>query len=111
MTNHFISLPLYEDADYNYAVNLQGESYILDFKYSERAGLYYLSLYTPENIPLVVGEALVPSFPLLENYTLNTLTGFFWLEEKADIFSEPYKLYPDKISEYYNLFYLYSDGV
>ena len=108
MVDHYISLPLYADPDYNYAVNLQGESYILDFKYNERCGLYFISLYTADNIPLVVGDALVPTFPIMKDYALNTLTGFFWMEEKANIISEPYKLYPDKINEYYNLFYIYS---
>lgn len=107
MADAYITLPLYPDADYNYAVNLQGNSYILDFKYNERAQLYYLSLYTADNVPLVTGEALVPVYPLMKDYALNTLTGFFWMEEKANIISEPYKVYPDKIDEYYNLFYVY----
>lgn len=108
MTDYYISLPLYSDPDYNYAVNLQGNSYILDFKYNERAGLYFISLYTAENVPLVLGDALVPTFPIMKDYALNTLTGFFWMEEKASIISEPYKAYPDKIDQYYNLFYIYS---
>lgn len=109
MTDFYIPLPLSADADYNYAVNLQGESYVLDFKYNERAGLYFLSLSTAENVPLVLGEALVPTYPIMKDYALNTLTGFFWMEEKASIISEPYKLYPDKIDQYYNLFYVWSD--
>lgn len=108
MTDFYIPLPLYPDADYNYAVNLQGESYILDFKYNERAGLYFLSLYTAENTPLALGVGLVPTYPIMKDYALNTLTGFFWMEEKANIISEPYKVFPDSIDQYYNLFYLYS---
>lgn len=109
MADNYIRLPLYSDADYNYAVNLQGNSYILDFKYNERAGLYFISLYTAENVPLVLGDALVPTYPIMKDYALNTLTGFFWLEEKANIISEPYKLYPDKIDEYYNFYYIFSE--
>ena len=108
MTDYYVPLPLYPDPDYNYAVNLPGESYILDFKYNERAGLYFMSLYTAENVPLVLGAALVPTFPIMKDYALNTLTGFFWMEEKASIISEPYKAYPDKIDQYYNLFFIYS---
>ena len=110
MVDRYIPLPLYEDADYNYSVNLQGESYILDFKYNERAKLYFMSLYTADNIPLVLGEALVPTFPIMKDYALNTLTGFFWMEEKANIVSEPYKLYPDKINQYYNLYFIYTEA-
>ena len=105
MADNYIRLPLYEDPDYNYAVNLQGTSYRLDFKYNERVGLYYLSLYTAENVPVVVGVGLVPSYTIMQDYALNTLTGYFWLEEKGSIISEPYKTYPDKIAQYYDLFY------
>lgn len=108
MTDHFVSLSLYPDADYNYAVNLQGQSYILDFKYNERCQLYFLSIYTAENIPVVLGVGLVPTYPITKDYALFPLTGFFWMEEKADIITEPYKTYPDKIDEYYNFYYIYS---
>lgn len=108
MADHYIALPLYPDPDYNYAVNLQGNSYVLDFKYNSRAGLYFLSLYTAENVPLVQSVALVPTYPIMKDLALNTLTGFFWLEEKADIISEPYKVYPENIDEYYNFFFVYS---
>ena len=109
MTDHFVTLSLYPDVDYNYAVNLQGQSYILDFKYNERSELYFLSLYTAENVPVVLGVGLVPNYPITKDYTLFPLTGFFWMEEKADIITEPYKTYPDKIDEYYNFYYIWSE--
>lgn len=109
MADYFIALPLYSDDDYNYAVNLQGNSYVLDFKYNSRAGLYFLSLLTAENIPLVQGVALVPTFPIMKDLALNTLTGYFWMEEKANIISEPYKVYPENINEYYNFYYIWSE--
>lgn len=108
MADNYIRLPLYSDADYNYAVNLQGQSYILDFKYNERCQLYFLSIYTAENVPIVLGVGLVPTYPITKDYALFPLTGFFWMEEKAAIISEPYKVYPDKVNEYYNFFYCYS---
>lgn len=108
MSDHYLALPLYSDADYNYAVNLQGQSYTLDFKYNERAGIYFLSLLTSENTPIVSGVGLVPTYQILSDYAISPLTGFLWMEEKANIISEPYKTYPDKISEYYNLFYIWS---
>ena len=107
MVDNYVKLPLYEDSDYNYAVNLQGQSYILDFKYNERAQLYFLSVYTAENVPIILGVALVPTYPITKDHALFPLTGFFWMEERAAILSEPYKVYPDKISEYYNFYYRY----
>lgn len=109
MADHYVKLALYSESDYNYSVNLQGQSYILDFKYNERVGLYYLSLLDVESVPLASGQALVPTYPLMKDYSLFPLTGFFWMEEKADIISEPYKIYPDKIAEYYNFYFIYSD--
>ena len=108
MANHFLALPLYSDADYSYAVNLQGQSYILDFKYNERVKLYFLSIYTAENVPIVLGVGLVPTYPITFDYAFYPLTGYFWLEEKADILSEPYKVYPENIDQYYNFYYRYS---
>lgn len=107
MTTEFISLALFPDADYTYAVALQGVSYNLEFIYNERIQLYSLSLYDQNNNPIVLGEALVPNYPIFKDYALFPLTGFFWMEEKADIISEPYKVFPDSIDQYYNLFYIY----
>lgn len=109
MTDYYVSLPLFDEPDYNYAVNLQGQSYILDFKYNERSQLYFLSVYTAENVPIILGVALVPTYPITKDNALFPLTGFFWMEEKAAILSEPYKVYPDKVNEYYNFFYTWSE--
>lgn len=109
MTDYYVSLPLFDEPDYNYAVNLQGQSYILDFKYNERSQLYFLSVYTAENVPIILGVALVPTYPISKDNALFPLTGFFWMEEKAAILSEPYKVYPDKVNEYYNFFYTWSE--
>lgn len=109
MTDYYVSLPLFDEPDYNYAVNLQGQSYILDFKYNERSQLYFLSVYTAENVPIILGVALVPTHPISKDNALFPLTGFFWMEEKAAILSEPYKVYPDKVNEYYNFFYTWSE--
>lgn len=109
MATKYISLPLYSDPDYTYAVALQGVSYNLEFIYNERTQLYSLSLYDQDNDPIVLGEALVPNYPIFKDYAIFPLTGFFWMEEKADIISEPYKAYPDSIDQYYNLFYIYDE--
>lgn len=109
MTDYYVSLPLYDDAVYSYAVSLEGNSYILEFTYNERCQLYFLSLFTADKEPILLGHALTPNYPMLKDYALIDLSGFFWMEEKADIISEPYKVYPDKIDQYYNLFYLWSE--
>lgn len=107
MANRYISLPLYEEPYFTYSFAAQGQSFVLEFVYNERAQLYYLNLLDDENNPIVQGQVLVPRYPLMEDYAIDPLTGYFQLEEKSDIVSEPYKTYPDKISQYYNFYYVY----
>lgn len=110
MAEKYVSLPLFSDADYEYSIALQGDSYILRFIYNERMQLYTISLYDADNNPIIIGEALVPSYPIFLEYAIYPLTGYFYMEEKANILSEPYKVYPDQIDQYYWLYYIYDDG-
>lgn len=109
MADHFLALPLFSDAYYTYTVAFQGNSYILEFVYNERSSLYFINLYDADNNPMVLGEALVPNYPILADYALFPMTGFIWMEEKADITGGPYKTYPDSIDQYYNLYYLWTE--
>lgn len=108
MVDHYVSMPLFTDAYYTYSIPFQGSSYILEFIYNERSQLYFINLLDADNNPIVMGEALVPNYPVFLDYAIFPLTGFIWMEEKADIISEPYKTYPDSIDQYYNLFFIYT---
>lgn len=107
MADKYIAMSLFPDAYYTYSMAFQGDSYILEFIYNERSKLYFINLLDADNNPIVMGEALVPNYPVFLDYAIFPLTGFFWMEEKADILSEPYKTYPDSIDQYYNLFFIY----
>lgn len=107
MTTNYVSLPLFDDADYSYSIALEGNSYVLRYIYNERMQLYTFNLYDAENNPIVVGEALVPTYPIFIDYVIPNLTGWFYLQENAAITGEPYKEFPDKINEYYSFFYSY----
>lgn len=107
MTTNYVNIPLFADPFYSYSISLEGNSYTLQFLYNERAQLYFLSMLDAENNPVVLGEAVVPTYPIFRDYALPLLSGWFWLEEKANILSEPYKVYPDKLNEYYNMYYIY----
>ena len=110
MAEKYISLPLFSDAEYEYTVALQGDSYTLRFTYNERMKLYTISLLSADLVPIVMGEALVPSYPMFFEYALYPLTGYFYMYEKANIISEPYKVYPENINEYYELVYIYEQN-
>lgn len=108
MTTKYVTLPLFPDPYYSYPISLEGVSYKLDFQYNERAKSYFLSLYLADGTPLVLVEALVPSYPILKDYAIAEMSGFIWLEVKSNLQSEPYKEYPDQIDKYYNLYYIYN---
>lgn len=110
MAEKYVSIPLFSDVDYEYSIALQGNSYVLRFIYNERMRLYTISLYDADSNPIIIGEALVPSYPIFFEYAIYPLTGYFYLEEKANLVSEAYKLYPDKIDQYYSMFYIYNEG-
>lgn len=108
MTDKYVRLPLFSDPDYEYGIALQGESYVLRFTYNERLQLYTLSLLDADSNPIIVGQALVPSYPLFFDYAIYPLTGYFYLEEISNIESEAYKRYPDRIDQYYRFYYVYT---
>jgi len=108
----YIELPLFDDANYEYSTALQGTSYILEFYYVERAEGYFISLYDAERNPIILGERLVPNYPMFKDYALFPLTGWIWMENIPEIQTiDAYTLYPDKINQYYRMYYVYDDGV
>lgn len=110
MTLRYVDIPLFEDDYYGYSITLEGNSYNLEFVYNNRMELYTLSLFTADGEALVRGQAVVPNFPLLKDYVIDELTGFFWMEPIAEIGDEFYKTYPKDLAKYYRMFYIYEDG-
>lgn len=92
---------------YEYSVSLEGNSYIIEIVYNERTQLNYLSLYDSDRNPIVLGTGLVPGYPIMVDYALPLLTGFFLLIQKGELQSEPYKTFPDKLNQYYSFVYTY----
>lgn len=108
MADKYIAMSLFPDSYYTYSIAFQGDSYNLEFIYNERAKLYFINLLDADSNPIIMGEALVPNYPIFLDYAIFPLTGFLWMEEKANILSEPYKTYSDSIDQYYNLFFIYT---
>jgi hypothetical protein len=111
MADKYVSLPLFDSVDYKYTIALEGGYYSLRFTYNETMQLYTLSIKDVDNNSLVSGVGLVPGYPICADYVLDGLTGFFFLGSKSDKTTEFYKIYPDKIHEYYTLSYVYDDTV
>lgn len=107
MANIYVDLLLDDSPIYEYSVSLEGNSYIIEMIFNERSQLYYMSLYDADRNPIVLSAALVPGYPIMLDYALPNLTGFFLLIQKGTLESEPYKEFPDKLTQYYSFVYTY----
>lgn len=103
-----VFLPLFDNPVYEYSVALEGVSYRLKFTYNDRCSCYFMDIKDADNNPLVLGVGLVPTYPICTDYRIQGLTGFFWLQQKSDAISEPYKSYPENLSQYYDFYYTYT---
>ena len=107
MANIYVDLLLDDSPIYEYSVSLEGNSYVIEMIYNERSSLYFMSLYDADRNPIVLSAALVPGYPIMFDYALPNLTGFFLLIQKGELASEPYKEFPDKLKQYYDFVYTY----
>lgn len=105
MEPYVVELPLYADADYSYFASLEQVSYKLRFYFNERMQQWIIDLYYSNGEPIVLGQALVPEYPLFFDYVIE-LTGFFWLEPIGEKKNETIS-HPLQLSEYYKLSYYY----
>jgi hypothetical protein len=106
-TFSYVDLPLFPDYFYSYSVNLQDDSYNIEICYNEYAKTWYMSIYTEDQELVVAGIALLPSFPLTQDYVIPGLSGFFWLYPIPSITTEKYKEEPEHLDQYYMLRYCY----
>lgn len=109
MANIYVDLLLDDSPIYEYSVSLEGNTYIIEMIYNERSQLYFMSLYDSNRNPIVLSAALVPGYPIMFDYALPNLAGFFLLIQKGELTAQPYKEFPDKLKQYYDLVYTYTE--
>lgn len=82
--------PLYGDSYYSYDIDLDGETYTLTFRWNPRALQFVMEIQDAEENYLVRSIAIVPAFPLIEQYSLEDLAGDFYVVsyEDASLLSE-----------------------
>ena len=110
MTLKEVALPLFSEPDYSYQVSLEGSSYKLRFTYNSLMELYTMAIYDVDGNPLVSGVGLVPNYTICADYVIEGLSGTFLMTPKSITNNEPYKTYPDKVYQYYDLSYIYDDS-
>lgn len=100
-----INLPIYSSPYYSYTISLQGNNYEFTFLWIEKSGFWYLDISKEDGTSIVKGEKLVPYYPILDNYRIDGLTGYIWLQAFS-----PDTVYGDvarNLSDYYFLSYIY----
>lgn len=102
----YVDIPLMSYPYYELSISLEGRSYIIEFIYNERSQLYYMNFYDDNRSPIVLGQALIPEYPIFLDYPLSNLTGYFWLLNNSTLSSEPHKTYPEDVSRYYSFVYI-----
>lgn len=108
MAIRYVDIPLFDSYYYDMSISLEGVSYTIEMMYNSAMELYTISLYDENKNPIVLGEALVPNYPLFLDYHIQGMTGaFIMLPKEVVRDTEPYKKYPDKIHKYYDLVYVY----
>ncbi len=60
------TLPTFDDPFYSYATTLEGREYLLKFRFNQREDVWYLSLYMPDETPLVTGIKMLDGTDLIQ---------------------------------------------
>ncbi len=100
-----VNCHLFDKAFYSYEIDLEGDTYTFTFRYNERAESYMLSVADAEDNTIIPNVKLVPSYKLLEQYSLELPAGDLVLvayEEGASFEPIPN---PRKVSETHFLIY------
>lgn len=106
MAVQYVSMPLYEDSDYEYQISLEGNAYTFRIYYNSRCTQWFFDLTRDNGESVVLGEALVPLYPILADYAIPDLSGFLFLEPIGESL-EKYRTAPFELYKWYRLFYVY----
>ncbi len=60
------TLPTFEDPFYSYSTTLEGREYLLVFRFNQREDVWYLSIYMPDQTPLVTGIKMLDGANLIQ---------------------------------------------
>jgi len=109
MTTNFIEMPLSDELVYRYSIPLEGNSWQLKFYWVKRAKQWHMDLRQEDQTPVVLGYALVPQFPILEDVPLELygLTGRFVLMPVNIAVATSLSQDSSVMPEFFKLYYMY----
>jgi len=91
--------PLFPEPYYSFTIDLSSETYTLTFRWNDRAEQWFMMIEDAEENVLIRNIALVPYYPLLQQYSLKEPLGEFILIpiEESDLatafIKEPREIY------------------
>jgi hypothetical protein len=109
MALNYVNLPLFTESDYEYTVVLERTAFKIRLFYIEREQRWAMDLRLSDRTPIVLGAALVASYPMFLDYYIEQLTGIFWLEPIGRSDNQTNEN-PFQLNEYFRFFYYYDDG-
>lgn len=109
MTTNFISMPLYTDLTYRYSISLENISWQFKFYWVERAKQWHFDIRQEDQTPIILGYALVPQYPILEDVPLETygLNGRFVLMPANVSVATSITQESSIMPEFFELLYMY----
>lgn len=107
MTRLYVPLPLYSDSFYSYLSSLENQTYKIQILWNERANIWVLNLYLEDGTVLLLGERITPNYPLISEYNIDGLTGYFILVPKDEVDDEKYLTNARQLGQYYDFYYTY----
>ena len=109
MTIQYVQLPLFDSSNYFFTASLEGIAYQIWLYYNERMEQWIFNLQDVEGNPIILGEGVVPRYPMLLDYNIPDLSGYFWFEPIGKNQNETL-INPFELKKYYTLYYIYDDG-
>lgn len=109
METMYVFLPLFNDAYYEYTTSLERVAYKIRIAFNERMQAWTIDLRYADGEPIILGEALVPNYPLFFDY-VTELTGYFYLQPIGSMQNETISN-PLDLFRYYQFMYVYDEEI
>jgi hypothetical protein len=92
---------------YSYTTTLNRVAYNVSFRFSTRGQCWFMDIKSNNNTPIVSSVKLVANYPMIENYALPELTGYFLLIPNLEGNEDKLYTNPEKIADFFQLAYVY----
>lgn len=112
METVYVEIPMYNERNYSYGVSLEGRSYVLSFYWNRKAKQWHMDLRLEDRTPILMGQALVPQYPMFVDYNLEELgmTGYFELMPVNVSIASKVGDEMSIVPEFFKLYYVYLTG-